>query len=54
MGDDHIEHKMLSRGIEMLKKELKVEILMQEKIFLNTMMYQMIKDKLSTLLEINY
>ena len=24
----------------MLKKELKVEILMQEKIFLNTMMYQ--------------
>ena len=45
MGDDHIEHKMLSRGIENARKELKIETLISEKASWNTMMLPMTKDR---------
>ena len=49
MGDDHIEHKMLSRGIENAQKRIESKNLMLGKACLSTMMFQMIKDKQFTL-----
>ena len=45
MGDDHIEHKMLSRGIENAQKRIENKNFDARKTFLNMTMFQMIKDR---------
>ena len=49
MGDDHIEHKMLSRGIENAQKRIENRNFdAKKKYFLNMMMSPTIKDRLCT------
>ena len=49
MGDDHIEHKMLSRGIENAQRRIESRNFDIRRTYWNMMMLQMIKGKRSIL-----
>jgi preprotein translocase subunit SecA len=54
MGDDHIEHRMLSRGIENAQKRIESKNFDARKSCLNMTMSLMIKGKQYIHLEISY